>query len=212
MSPRRRGRPGRGQATVTPDTMLSAALEILGAEGAEALTMRALASRLKINPMTIYHYFDDRDGLIKALSEKVYREVTAPEDGSARHRLEGLLLAYRSQVLRHPGLTLSIFSRPAVFPDQARRITEHIAALLSDLGLAPSRSPLWVNILVDFTHGAALATAMQCQPGNEADPTTSPQDDGYTVTLAELLDSLEGLSDVPGNSRRRALVGQPFPA
>lgn len=170
---------------------MSTALEILDSKGAEALTMRALATRLGVNPMTIYHYFEDRDGLIKALAEKVYADVVTIRDGDVRKRLEELLLAYQSQVMRHPGLTLTIFSRPAVFPDQAKRITGDLTSLLRELGLPPSQSRLWVNILVDFTHGAALATAMSRRSGTEDGGPVSIEDEDYASTLAELLDSLE---------------------
>ena len=57
--------------------MLEAALDILDGEGADALTMRALAKRSGVNPMTLYHHFGDQDGLIKALSERVYAGVVS---------------------------------------------------------------------------------------------------------------------------------------
>ncbi|TPN47610.1 TetR/AcrR family transcriptional regulator [Mesorhizobium sp. B1-1-9] len=191
MTARQRGRPPRDQVGVTPGAMLSTALEILDGEGAEALTMRALAKRSGINPMTIYHHFGDRDGLIRALSERVYAGVAAPQKGSARTRLEELLQSYQSQVVQHPGLTLTIFSRPSVFPDQAKRITDDLRTLLRELGLPPSRSQLWVSILVDFTHGAALATAMSRRSENEDGQKTSIGDKEYASALAELLDSLD---------------------
>lgn len=192
MTSRQRGRPPRDQAGVTPDAMLSTALEILDGEGAEALTMRALAKRSGVNPMTIYHHFGDRDGLIRALSERTYAGVAAPREGSVRTRLELLLQSYQSQVVRHPGLTLTIFSRPAVFPDQARRITDDLRTLLRELGLPPSRSQMWVSILVDFTHGAALATAMSRRSENEDGQRACSVDEEYANALGELLDSLEG--------------------
>jgi AcrR family transcriptional regulator len=187
MKRRQPGRPPRDQAPVRPEALVSAALELLNAKGVEAFTMRALAARLRVNPMTIYHHFGDRDGLIRALSEKVYQHVAAPTSGGVRIRIEGLLRAYHAQVLRHPGLTLLIFSRPAVFPEQARRITEDLAALLREARLSSTRSRLWVNLLVDFTHGAALATTMGDQSVRDGEATG----DGYDEALAELLDALE---------------------
>ncbi|SKA34551.1 TetR/AcrR family transcriptional regulator [Consotaella salsifontis] len=166
--------------------MLSAALDLLDTEGVDAFTMRALAGRLQINPMTIYHHFGDRDGLISAMSERVYRSVSAPALGNPRCRIEALLRAYHAQVLKHPGLALLIFSRPTVFPEQAQRITEEIAQLLVEAGLSPQRTRLWVNILVDFTHGAAIATAI----GGRSDPEGSGSNDDYNEALAELLNGL----------------------
>ncbi|WP_255455645.1 TetR/AcrR family transcriptional regulator [Alloyangia pacifica] len=166
--------------------MVVAALELLDREGADALTMRALAERLAINPMTIHHHFGGRDGLIGAMSDAVYAQVMAPEDGTPIDRIGGLLKAYHAQVLRHPALTLLIFSRPTVFPQQAERITDEISALLADVGLPDDRTPLWRDILVDFTHGSALATAMIGCDGDSG----SHKNQGFTMALRELLISL----------------------
>ena len=132
---RPRGRPPRAQAPVSRDEMVVAALELLDREGADALTMRALAERLAINPMTIH-----RDGLIGAMSDAVYAQVMAREDGTPIDRIGDLLIAYHAQVLRHPALTTLIFSRPIVFPQQAERITNEISTLLAEVGLPDHRT------------------------------------------------------------------------
>lgn len=190
MTTRRRGRPSSTGEIVSSAKILSEALNILDAEGFERLTMRALAARVGINPMTIYHHFKDRDGLIKALAENVYSDVSAPAKGDTRTRVVGLLAAYRAKVLKHPALTLAIFSRPAVFPDHAKRITVDLTKLLQDMGASPKHSLLWVHILVDYTHGAALAMAMR---GKDKRPQSSIDDvdDGYEKGIAELLDVLD---------------------
>lgn len=183
---RPRGRPPRADAPVSPDEMLRAALDLLDREGVEAFTMRALAERLDINPMTIHHHFGGRDGLIGAMSEDAYGRVSAPARGTPIERMGGLLMAYHAQVLRHPGLTLLIFSRPNVFPRQAERITNEISALLAEAGLPDHRARLWRDIFVDFTHGAALATAMNGRSGGK-EPT---EDQGFAMALQELLTGL----------------------
>jgi AcrR family transcriptional regulator len=171
--------------------MVVSALDLLDCEGTDALTMRALAERLGINPMTIHHHFGGRDGLIGAMSEAVYAQVTAPDDGTPIDRIGGLLKAYHAQVLCHPALTMLIFSRPTVFPQQAERITNEISAFLAEVGLPDDRTPLWRDILVDFTHGSALATAMSARGSDCA-----PQDDqGFTMALTELLMGLKRASD-----------------
>ncbi|MBL3554031.1 TetR/AcrR family transcriptional regulator [Rhodovulum sulfidophilum] len=183
---RPRGRPPRADAPVSRDEMLTAALTLLDDEGAEAFTMRALAKRLNVNPMTIHHHFGGRDGLIGAMSERLHARISAPQEGTATERIRGLLKAYHAQVLLHPGLTMLIFSRPAVFPEQAKRITEELSALLAKAGLPDRKRRLWLDILVDVTHGAALATAMAGRKAVD-DPAG---DQGYGATLDELLNCL----------------------
>lgn len=155
--------------------------------------MRALAERLGVNPMTIYHHFGDRDGLIKSLADEAYAGVLAPSFTEGLERLEALLCAYHQVVVRHPGLTLLIFSRPEVFPPQAQRITDEVFQLLSNAGLKERALELWVNILVDFTHGAALATAMV--GGKEPADSHTDTVPSYAEGLAELLTRLRRLPE-----------------
>lgn len=182
MTARRRGRPPVDGKTVSPESILSEALGILSADGLDGLTMRALATRAGINPMTIYHHFKDRDGLIKALAESVYADVAVPETGDALARVHGLLAAYYAKVVLYPALTLAIFARPAIFPDHAKRITRELASLLGER----NRCSLWTHILVDYTHGAALAVASQ--DGNVGHQRSSDfMREGFESGLAELL-------------------------
>jgi AcrR family transcriptional regulator len=191
MTKRSRGRPRADENRVSPAKILSEALALLGSEGFENLTMRAVATRANVNPMTIYYHFHDRDGLIKALAESVYADVAAPPEGTVRSRIEGLLKAYRVKVVRYPGLTLAIFNRPAVFPDHARRITDNLTDLLKELGLSPSRALLWTHILVDYTHGAALAVATDANGDGPQPATTDREHANYECAISELLDHLE---------------------
>lgn len=185
---RARGRPPRENAPASRDQILTTALELLDANGVEAFTMRALARRLEVNPMTIYHYFGNRDGLIDAMFDYVYDDVSALASGDFHDRMKSVLQSYHDRVLDHPSLALLVFMQPAMFPRQAQRITDDIDRILAEAGLSPERCRLWLNIIVDFTHGAAIAAALGV-------PSSSAVEDAkneYSNTLAELL---RGISD-----------------
>jgi len=151
---RPRGRPARGQG-VTRDDILAAALALLDEDGGAGFGMRALAARLGITPMSLYHHVSDRAGLLRALSDRVYGAVlqdAGHEDG--RTALRALLLRYHDAVGRHPQLTLAIFAEPAAFAGATQAITERLDALLATLTPQPL---LWRDILVDHAHGSGLA-------------------------------------------------------
>lgn len=169
---------------VSPEGILAEALAILTTEGLDGLTMRALAARAGINPMTIYYHFTDRDGLIKALAEYIYADVTVPETGEELARAHALLTAYYSKVVLYPALTLAIFARPAIFPDQARRITNELTRLLG----GHNNALRWTHILVDYTHGAALAAANQAENGRHQHSNEAMRND-FECGLAELLEA-----------------------
>ena len=180
------GRPPKADAAASRHDMVVAALDHLDREGADSFTMRAIAERLGINPMTIHHHFGSRDGLISAIAEAVFAQVAAPKDGTPIDRIVWLLKDYYAQVLRHPALTMLIFSRPNVFPKEAERITNELSTLLNEVGLPDQRARLWRDILVDFTHGAALATAMGKAGGSE-----QIEDQEFAMALMELSSSLK---------------------
>jgi len=190
MTARKRGRPPADGMTVAPKAILREALSMLDANGLNGLTMRALAARAGINPMTIYHHFKDRDGLIRALAELVYADVVAPKHGDAMERARCLMRDYYVKVVLYPSLTLAIFARPAIFPDQARRITAELTNLLGERSYSSQRTALWTHILVDYTHGAALAASIQ-----DEDPGRQPLDEAmfsaFQIGLAEILEAFD---------------------
>ena len=173
---------------------------MLDENGLDQFTMRALAHRVGINPMTIYHHFKDRNGLIRSLSDRAYSDVAAPETNDTHARLRGLLMAYYAKVVMHPALTLAIFAQPSVFPDHAKRITSGVVILLSGLGLSSQRALRWTHILVDYTHGAALAVAAQ-----EGCERRGAMSDGFESGLVELLNALAGCcqTNKAADSRQR---------
>jgi AcrR family transcriptional regulator len=152
---RPRGRPARGQG-VTRDAILDAAMALLDEDGDAGLTMRSLAARLGVTPMSLYHHVTDRAGLLRALSDRLYgdvlqgvEDVGGPVDG-----IRMLLTRYYDAVVTHPQLTLAIFAEPAAFAGASREITDRLGALLERV--TPAHL-VWRDILVDHAHGSGLA-------------------------------------------------------
>jgi AcrR family transcriptional regulator len=152
---RPRGRPARGQG-VTRDAILDAALALLDEDGDAGLTMRALAGRLGVTPMSLYHHVTDRAGLLRALSDRLYGSVLDDADapGSPVDGIRTLLTRYYDAVVAHPQLTLAIFAEPAAFAGASRDITDRLTVHLA--ALTPAHL-LWRDILVDHAHGSGLA-------------------------------------------------------
>ncbi len=152
---RARGRPPQGKG-VARDDILTAALDLLSEGGRQGLTMRALASRLGVTPMSLYHHVEDRAGLLRLLSDRVYGEVLDGMDGSADRPAEirALLVRYHDVVGKHPQLTLAIFSEPRAFAGVSRQITDRLGSLLAAI---TSECLLWRDILIDHAHGSGLA-------------------------------------------------------
>jgi AcrR family transcriptional regulator len=152
---RPRGRPTRGQG-VTRDAILDAALVLLDEDGDAGLSMRALAARLGVTPMSLYHHVTDRAGLLRALSDRLYGDVLlgVDEAGGPVEGIRMLMTRYYDAVVMHPQLTLAIFAEPAAFAGVSREITDRLGALLAAVTTAHL---VWRDILVDHAHGSGLA-------------------------------------------------------
>lgn len=181
---RPRGRPTRG-AGVTRDDILVAALSLLDEGGGRGLTMRAVATRLGVTPMSLYHHVEDRTGLLRAVSDRVYAEVLdgVGETRDQHEEIQQILMRYHEAVCRHPQLTLEIFATPEAFAGVTRQITDRLTALLSGVTTEPL---LWRDILVDHAHGSGLPAATI---GGDQKPTRSTREQ-YQQALERLLDSL----------------------
>jgi AcrR family transcriptional regulator len=148
------GRPRRGESSLERWQIIAKAFEILDAEGADGLTMRALGRALGVTPMALYHHVGSRTELFAAMSEAIYATLATTPAG-----LRATLRGYCEQVLAHPNLTLAIFAMPELYAGAAERLTEHLIAMLREMGLDERGVKRWLDILVDYTHGFALAIA-----------------------------------------------------
>lgn len=150
-------KPGRpSQPRLTKDAILTEALNLL-TQGEQALTIRALATRLSVTPMAIQHHIGTRDALIHALADRVLGTVKTPDQGPPAIRLRALLTAYSTAITAHPNLTLALFRTPGPLPKEAQRITDALNALLLTQGLSAAKARLWRDILIDWAHGMTLA-------------------------------------------------------
>lgn len=185
----KRGRPKK-ESGISLDVILATSLDLLEETGPQGFSMRALAARLKITPMAIYHYFPNRAALMKELSDTVYAQVTKDFEsiqGPARNKITQLLKIYYQTGLRHPNLTLTVFSTPEAFSAEAKRITSLLSELLEATKLNADRKQMWLEILVDFTHGSFLATATV---GKSNPRQAKKQSERFSQHLDELLNQI----------------------
>lgn len=154
---RPRGRPAKGQV-VTQDVILSTALALLDEDSGSGLSLRALAARLGVTPMSLYHHVGDHAGLLRALSERVYAKALegVGEAADPRSEIRGLLVRYYHAVARHPQLTWAIFATPESFEGVTRQITDRLTALMTGATAEPI---LGRDILIDHVHGSGMAAA-----------------------------------------------------
>ncbi|MFD6550226.1 TetR/AcrR family transcriptional regulator [Streptomyces sp. NPDC058398] len=98
---------------LTEDGIYSMALQLIDADGVEALTMRKLATALDANPMSLYHHVPNKDAVLRGVTERVGSRFRTPEreDAPWQDRLRQLALDFRQLAHRHPELMGYSFGR-----------------------------------------------------------------------------------------------------
>jgi AcrR family transcriptional regulator len=168
-------------------SILATAFEVLDEAGHQGLSMRSLAARLGVTPMALYHHFPDRSALARGMSDVIYAKVVDDFKGctgSPRRKIEKLLVLYYETVVQYPELTVLIFASPGEFSSAVRQINDHLTELLEETKLTRAKKRSWLEILVDFTHGSAIATATSRRTGETLDGAHTPS---YRRQLGELL-------------------------
>lgn len=126
--------------------ILGAAHELLHGSGMSALTMRAIAERLGVSPMTLYNYYPRRDALLDALREHLDQRVLAHQEqeyreaaaGDVRSVVERTLCGFGVRARENPRVYRLIFVEPvagsAEAPGLERRFTamrRHLTRLIA---------------------------------------------------------------------------------
>lgn len=184
-----RGRPKSG-ARISRELILSTAFRLLDESGHQALSMRALAKRLAVTPMSLYGHFSDWDALVRGMSDVIYARVVRDFEaskGRPRNQIQNLLSLYYTAIVQFPHLTMLIFASSMQFSKELQQINHHLSVLLAESNLKTSKRKMWLEILVDFTHGSALATASVQRPKKVFLETQKLR---YQRQLAELLSQI----------------------
>jgi AcrR family transcriptional regulator len=144
------------------DLVLSSALELVDAEGLDALTMRRLGQVLGRDPMSLYRYAENRAALLDGVSELVLDELSIfPADPDWKAQLRRIAHDLRSLALRHPNVVPLLVTRPLSTPLGLRplgtvRPLEQILALLIDAGFNPDDALHVYRAYYGFLYGHIL--------------------------------------------------------
>ncbi len=97
---------------LSPERIRAAALELVDADGVEALSMRRLAAALGVDPMSIYHHVPNKQALLQAVYERVLEELPVPRAtvGGWQHALRDLARRFYRLARRHPQVMPSLIA------------------------------------------------------------------------------------------------------
>ncbi|WP_394830241.1 TetR/AcrR family transcriptional regulator C-terminal domain-containing protein [Pendulispora rubella] len=178
--PPRRGRPPKGAEPLSREAILKAALTVIDAEGIEAVSMRSVAREMGVDPKSLYHHVDGKDGLLDAVAEHVLAGIRIPKPtGSVADDLRAIARAFRRATLAHRQAAPLVLTRQLASLEALRPV-EAVMSVLLRAGHSPEASVHLLRALLATVIGTLLREV-------HAGPTF-------------------GVSDLEGIARRRTML------
>ena len=144
--------------TLTRERVVAEALTVISTDGAQALSMRALARRLGVVPGALYRHVRSKEQLHDLVLDAVLTEVDCRADPALPSIEQVAMLAHRLRVVleHHPGIAALLKTRDPVSP-ASLALAEAFLAPLHAAGLPGRQAALAFRLIYDYTLGFALA-------------------------------------------------------
>ena len=151
----RAARPRRA-STLTAERIVTAAIELLDADGLEALTMRRLGDALDSTSGSLYRHFESREAVLVAVHDQVLGESLDfdPPGDTWVERIANLARAQRALLLARPYLA-EIWRTSEQLGPNALRARERALRLTMEGGFPPAVAARAYLTLLHFTIGFA---------------------------------------------------------
>ncbi len=172
MSSEEAPRARRTRSSVSADEILLAAEEVSRA-GYDALTMRAVATRMGASPMALYRYFATKDELIDAMLDRVLGRMQFPDPTNDwRADLVAFAEGHRKVLADHPWAIIPLFthSAPGV---NATIIGEVALGILARGGVTGENAVACFSALLALNYGWFAFSAARDATRSGTDPEAS---------------------------------------
>jgi AcrR family transcriptional regulator len=142
--------------------LLQAAETVLDRDGADGVTVRAVAKQAAVAPMGVYNRFANKEGLLVALANRALDDLAAAievDGGQADDRLRRACRGYRDFALGHPARYALIFAAGTPLSDQSSAVATHGRSVFTTLvglvtGLGSSEPTETAQAVWSAIHGA----------------------------------------------------------
>lgn len=179
--------------------IVSAALAIADREGLAAVSIRRVASELRVAPMSLYRYFPSKDELVLLLADAAFAESKPPShtEGELRSQLEAALRVQWQAYSRHPWLAGAIsITRPQLLPHGMLH-TEHVLRLLDGTGLSDNVMMQLSLTLMAYVRGVAVNIESELQAEHDSQLSV----DAYLTRQTEQFQELTSAQRMPTLAR-----------
>ena len=115
--------------------MLAAARDLIAADGAGGLSMRALARRLDVAPNALYSHVRGKTDLLDQLTDDLLAAVEVPPPGEPLAGVEAIMTSTYATLTAHPELVPLFLVRQGARGPNAVALGEALDALLARAGV-----------------------------------------------------------------------------
>ena len=145
-----------GRRPLTRERVVAEALAVISAQGAQALSMRAIAARLGVVPGALYRHVRGKEQLHDLIIDAVLGEVDCRTDPATPWAAQAAALARRLRAVleNHPGVAALLKTRDPLSPTSLELAEAFLAPLLA-AGLSGREAALAFRLIYDYTLGLA---------------------------------------------------------
>jgi TetR/AcrR family transcriptional regulator, tetracycline repressor protein len=141
---------------LTRDRIVAAAIELVDANGVDALSMRKLGAALGVEAMSLYNHVVNKDDVLDRILDQVLAEIELPDpDLPWDTQIGRLAHGFRTAGHRHPGV-FPLFGTRSITTLEGFRPLEQSYAALRDAGLSPADALDGFTALASFVFGFVL--------------------------------------------------------
>jgi AcrR family transcriptional regulator len=141
------------------ERVLEAALEIADRGGIAALTIRSLAEKLDVKPMSVYHHVANKDEILDGIVDRVFAEIDLPEAGGDwRAQMRRRAESARHVLRRHSWAIALMESRSTPGPASLRH-HDAVLACLRAAGFSVELTAHAYALLDSYIYGFAVQEA-----------------------------------------------------
>ena len=146
--------------TLSREQIVTAALDLLDAEGLEGMNMRALGKRLNSAATAVYWHVGSRESLIALAADRAWAEVQLPDPAEVGWRTAASQMATSEYAMltRHLWLVQAFGSYQLYGPGKARH-DDHSIAVYEAAGFAGAEADQATSAVFTFVLGNALGLA-----------------------------------------------------
>ena len=138
------------------DRVLSAAVGLADAGGVGSLTIRSLADKLGVKPMSVYHYVANKEEILDGIVDLVFAEIELPRAGGDwRVEMRRRAVSARQVLRRHPWAIALLQTRTSPGPATLRHHDAFIGTLREG-GFPVTMTAHALAVIDSYLYGFAL--------------------------------------------------------